>query len=109
MRLSICRLDCEGIEGYVAGERPRCRARGQLLVVLEVVGEGFLVVGVEMFDNSVFRCRIFGRLICHCGGVEGREEGGRRSVESWQDRDTILLLLEGELLVKRVSGRGAGT
>jgi hypothetical protein len=30
-----------------------------------------LVVSVEVFDDSIFCCRIFGRLDCHCGSVDG--------------------------------------
>lgn len=36
--------------------------------MLEVVGEGALVVGVEVLDDALFGCGIFCGLICHSRG-----------------------------------------
>ena len=46
-------------------------ARGELRVVAEVVGQGVLVAGVEMRDDALLHCGIFGGLVCHCGGRVG--------------------------------------
>lgn len=52
------------------GERGRSSfAGGELLVVAEVVGEGYLVVGVHVADDSLFHGRIFGGLVWVCHGI----------------------------------------
>ena len=37
--------------------------------MLEVVGQGSLVVSVQVLDYSIFRGDIFGGLICHCRDI----------------------------------------
>ncbi len=70
MGFSVAGLEGEGVEGDFGDKRLVCGAGGELPVVLEVVGEGLLVVFVKMSNDALFGCDIFGCLISHFGDID---------------------------------------
>jgi len=60
--------DGHGFEGDIGEDRRSSFAGGELLVMSQVVGERYLVVGVHVADDPLLYRRVFGGLtwVCHC-------------------------------------------